>query len=291
MDYHRSSAPYSNLSRSGSGGGDSNRSGASLAGGKDDLYDDYPYSSSRRVVTSAGGEGNYVSSSQHHTTSSYDRRDPVPYRSGSDRYSRPRSRSPVRGRSRSPSGHYDFRDKRHVTPPRGATIPSSSSRPYDRDRDYGRGSMDYGRGRSDVPAYSSSSRFSTRAGSRSRSPASRRYDLRAEEPSRRPYPPPAARYPSSSRQEFGANLVRPSASEFEKAPTVRKDFYSEHPSVRAKSEAEIEAFRHAHKMTIFGTGAPRPVESFEEAGFPDFIMKILQNQGFSKPTPIQSQVH
>mmetsp|Transcript_277 Transcript_277/g.288 ORF Transcript_277/g.288 Transcript_277/m.288 type:complete len:430 (-) Transcript_277:30-1319(-) len=42
-------------------------------------------------------------------------------------------------------------------------------------------------------------------------------------------------------------------------------------------------------MTINGTDIPRPVISFEEANFPDYIQNMLRNTGFTTPTHIQSQ--
>ena len=34
---------------------------------------------------------------------------------------------------------------------------------------------------------------------------------------------------------------------------------------------------------------PRPVTSFEEVGFPEYLMTTIRAQGFSEPTPIQCQ--
>merc|ERR1719510_2333144 len=47
---------------------------------------------------------------------------------------------------------------------------------------------------------------------------------------------------------------------------------------------EIQVFRNSKGSTI-----NRPVETFYEANFPNYIMKELSAAGFSKPTPIQSQ--
>ena len=38
-----------------------------------------------------------------------------------------------------------------------------------------------------------------------------------------------------------------------------------------------------------GHNVPRPVTSFDEAGFPDYLMVSIRAQGFSEPTPIQCQ--
>ncbi|CAD6886969.1 unnamed protein product [Tilletia controversa] len=71
--------------------------------------------------------------------------------------------------------------------------------------------------------------------------------------------------------------------------TVRKDFYVEDARVTARSPAEIDAYRKLKQMTIQGTGIPKPVTSFDEAGFPDYIMREIQKMGFTEPSPIQSQ--
>jgi ATP-dependent RNA helicase DDX5/DBP2 len=45
-------------------------------------------------------------------------------------------------------------------------------------------------------------------------------------------------------------------------------------------------------LTIFqvqGQGIPRPVTTFEEAGFPDYILTTIKAQGFTAPSPIQCQ--
>lgn len=42
-------------------------------------------------------------------------------------------------------------------------------------------------------------------------------------------------------------------------------------------------------MNIHGENIPRPVESFDEASFPSYVLKELKAAGFEKPTSIQSQ--
>lgn len=73
------------------------------------------------------------------------------------------------------------------------------------------------------------------------------------------------------------------------SPKFQKNFYREHPNVRARSDQEIETYRRLHQMTVQGKDIPRPVETFEEAGFPDYVLGAVKNQGFLKPTAIQAQ--
>ncbi|KAJ6172581.1 RNA helicase (Dbp) [Penicillium chermesinum] len=55
-------------------------------------------------------------------------------------------------------------------------------------------------------------------------------------------------------------------------PKFEKSFYNEHPDVTARSEAEVEAFRKKHQMAVQGRNVPRPVETFDEAGFPGYVL-------------------
>lgn len=57
----------------------------------------------------------------------------------------------------------------------------------------------------------------------------------------------------------------------------------------SRSDAEVEAFRRKHQMTIAGREVPKPVETFDEAGFPRYVMDEVKAQGFPAPTAIQSQ--
>ncbi|CAJ0923595.1 21955_t:CDS:10 [Entrophospora sp. SA101] len=72
-------------------------------------------------------------------------------------------------------------------------------------------------------------------------------------------------------------------------PKFEKNFYKEHPNVIARSEAEVEEFRRKHEMKVFGQDIPKPVETFEEAKFPDYVLREVLSLGFQEPTPIQSQ--
>lgn len=72
-------------------------------------------------------------------------------------------------------------------------------------------------------------------------------------------------------------------------PKFEKSFYKEDPAVSGRSESEITQFRKENNMTVHGRGIPRPVTTFDEAGFPAYVMSEVKAQGFAKPTPIQSQ--
>jgi ATP-dependent RNA helicase DDX5/DBP2 len=93
-----------------------------------------------------------------------------------------------------------------------------------------------------------------------------------------------------------------------KVERFEKNFYVEDKRVSARSEREVEEFKRAKEIKVVpvpshasshidfraiyqtqGRGVPRPVTSFDEAGFPEYLMTSIRAQGFSTPTPIQCQ--
>lgn len=74
-----------------------------------------------------------------------------------------------------------------------------------------------------------------------------------------------------------------------KLSTFEKNFYVEDKRVSARTDREIDEFRKVKEMKVQGRGVPRPVTSFDEIGFPEYISSTLRSQGFSAPTPIQCQ--
>ena len=72
-------------------------------------------------------------------------------------------------------------------------------------------------------------------------------------------------------------------------PKFEKSFYKEDPEVTARSEREVADFRKLKEITIQGNNVPRPVHTFDEAGFPKYVMDEVKAQGFAAPTAIQSQ--
>ncbi|KAJ6612241.1 P-loop containing nucleoside triphosphate hydrolase protein [Mycena sp. CBHHK59/15] len=68
-----------------------------------------------------------------------------------------------------------------------------------------------------------------------------------------------------------------------------KNFYLEDKKVKERSEKEIEDFKRSKEIKVQGRGVPRPVSSFDECGFPEYLMTSIRAQGFAAPTPIQCQ--
>lgn len=69
----------------------------------------------------------------------------------------------------------------------------------------------------------------------------------------------------------------------------KKDFYVPHINVQNRSEYEINQWRIAQEISLKGKSIPGPVMTFDEAGFPDYVMSEIRRMGFKYPTPIQSQ--
>ncbi|KAH8691257.1 putative RNA helicase [Talaromyces proteolyticus] len=87
---------------------------------------------------------------------------------------------------------------------------------------------------------------------------------------------------------LGANL-KTQDWDLSTLPKFEKSFYKEHEDVASRSPKEVEAFRKDHQMAVTGRNVPRPVETFDEAGFPNYVLSEVKAQGFEKPTAIQSQ--
>lgn len=72
-------------------------------------------------------------------------------------------------------------------------------------------------------------------------------------------------------------------------PKFEKNFYKESPAVAKRSEQEVAEFRREHDMTVSGEDIPKPIEDFDEAGFPKYVVDEIKACGFDKPTAIQCQ--
>lgn len=68
-----------------------------------------------------------------------------------------------------------------------------------------------------------------------------------------------------------------------------KNFYDEDPKVKARSNGEVDKYRKERGIQVIGHNCPKPVTSFEEAGFPNYLAAEIKNARFDNPTPIQSQ--
>ncbi|QPG73966.1 ATP-dependent RNA helicase dbp2 [Brettanomyces nanus] len=88
--------------------------------------------------------------------------------------------------------------------------------------------------------------------------------------------------------ELGSGLQK-QEWDLDTMPKFEKDFYKEDPVVAGMTEEAIAKFRKDNEMSIFGKDVPRPISTFDEAGFPDYVLKEVKAEGFDKPTGIQCQ--
>ena len=72
-------------------------------------------------------------------------------------------------------------------------------------------------------------------------------------------------------------------------PRFDKSFYKENPEVQNRPQQMVDAWRRQNQVTISGSSVARPVETFDEAGFPRYVLDEVKAQGFTNPTPIQAQ--
>eukprot|EP00931_Biecheleriopsis_adriatica_P059615 TRINITY_DN356_c0_g1_i2.p1 TRINITY_DN356_c0_g1~~TRINITY_DN356_c0_g1_i2.p1 ORF type:complete len:503 (+),score=105.81 TRINITY_DN356_c0_g1_i2:105-1613(+) len=90
-------------------------------------------------------------------------------------------------------------------------------------------------------------------------------------------------------RDLGANLRGINWNQ-ESLIKFEKDFYQQHPDVSAMPEQEADRLRQSKNITIVdGRNVPKPVRTFEEASFPEYVLEEVQRAGFKEPTPIQVQ--
>lgn len=68
-----------------------------------------------------------------------------------------------------------------------------------------------------------------------------------------------------------------------------KNLYRVPRHLAALTNDEVVDRRAKLKVRVRGHGAPAPVETFEECGVSERILKVLEKQGINKPYPVQSQ--
>ncbi|CAL5199994.1 unnamed protein product [Lathyrus oleraceus] len=99
----------------------------------------------------------------------------------------------------------------------------------------------------------------------------------------------SAAAPSSRRDYDDGGSGSPKKINLDGLPHFEKNFYNESPSVRAMTEAEVNEYRLRREITVEGKDVPKPVKSFSDAAFPEYVLEEVKKAGFVEPTPIQSQ--
>lgn len=69
----------------------------------------------------------------------------------------------------------------------------------------------------------------------------------------------------------------------------RKNFYVPHENILRRTLEDVSTFRLSNSITVTGDDVPHPNQAMEEVRFPDALMREMTKQGFTAPTPIQSQ--
>lgn len=90
------------------------------------------------------------------------------------------------------------------------------------------------------------------------------------------------------RNQPGANLKKP-RWDLSRLEPFKKDFYVPSDVVQNRDPRIVEQYRSEKEITLRGRNIPNPLFSFEEAGFPDYVLKEIKRQGFKEPTSIQAQ--
>ncbi|CAB1341895.1 unnamed protein product [Coregonus sp. 'balchen'] len=92
-------------------------------------------------------------------------------------------------------------------------------------------------------------------------------------------------------KKFGnpGERLRKKKWDLDELPKFEKNFYNEHPDVQRMNQYDLEEFRRKKEITIRGSGCPKPVTSFSQAHFPQYVMDVLIQQNFKEPTAIQAQ--
>ncbi|XP_022315716.1 uncharacterized protein LOC111119633 isoform X2 [Crassostrea virginica] len=85
----------------------------------------------------------------------------------------------------------------------------------------------------------------------------------------------------------GENLRKP-RWDLSRLPKFEKNFYVEHPGVSSRSQMDIDQFYNEHQVTVKGSGIPKPIFTFDEGGFPEYVMSNIRRQTWTCPTPIQT---
>ncbi|KAE8674144.1 DEAD-box ATP-dependent RNA helicase 20 [Hibiscus syriacus] len=92
----------------------------------------------------------------------------------------------------------------------------------------------------------------------------------------------------SSRRDYDT-AEPPRKFDLDGLTPFEKNFYVESPSVAVMSEKDVEEYRQRREITVEGRDVPKPVKSFADVGFPDYVQQEITKAGFVEPTAIQAQ--
>ncbi|XP_063707674.1 ATP-dependent RNA helicase p62-like, partial [Culicoides brevitarsis] len=78
-------------------------------------------------------------------------------------------------------------------------------------------------------------------------------------------------------------------SDTSKLTEIVKDLYCESDITKNRNLKEVKSFLETNQINTKGNQLPKPVLTFDEIQFPDYIKKEIQRQQFENPTAIQAQ--
>ncbi|XP_068574499.1 probable ATP-dependent RNA helicase DDX17 isoform X2 [Cebidichthys violaceus] len=92
-------------------------------------------------------------------------------------------------------------------------------------------------------------------------------------------------------KKFGnpGDRLRKKRWDLDELPKFEKNFYVEHSEVQRMSQYDVEEYCRKKEITVRGSGCPKPVTSFQQAQFPQYVLDVLMQQNFKEPTAIQAQ--
>ncbi|XP_042360263.1 probable ATP-dependent RNA helicase DDX17 [Plectropomus leopardus] len=96
-------------------------------------------------------------------------------------------------------------------------------------------------------------------------------------------PPPGRKFGNPGER------LRKKRWDLDELPKFEKNFYTEHAEVQRMSQYDVEEYCRKKEITVRGSGCPKPITSFNQAQFPQYVMDVLMQQNFKEPTAIQAQ--
>lgn len=78
----------------------------------------------------------------------------------------------------------------------------------------------------------------------------------------------------NSRGQPGANLRKP-RWDLNRLEPFKKDFYIPNEAVQNRDPCIVEQYRSEKEITLRGKNIPNPVFNFNEAGFPEYVLKEI----------------
>ncbi|GKC51877.1 DEAD-box ATP-dependent RNA helicase 20, partial [Tanacetum coccineum] len=99
----------------------------------------------------------------------------------------------------------------------------------------------------------------------------------------------AAGYTSSSSKKDYESSDTQRKVDLDGLTPFEKNFYVESENVAKMTEKEVEEYRTKREITVEGRDVPKPIKTFNDARFPEYVMQEIVKAGFTEPTAIQAQ--